>query len=211
MTKSFVKSLLPQDMSDLDSVVEKILSAHGAGIEREKGKAADIQKKLDAALEAKKEAEEAMQAALNDEDGEKELAKLKEELETAKTEKTAAEKALADYKENVETKEVNANIDKQVLAAVKAAKLHDSVLPLFEKIGYDRNLAKVDKKDGKVTNLDEVVTAIKALPEFAPHFGGESRTEGAGAGNPPPGKTEGGGQPETLLEALKDKYEGAKT
>ena len=65
MTKAFVKSLLPQDMPDVEGVVEKILSAYGAGIEREKGKTTDIQAKLDTALEAQKEAEKNLHRGSN--------------------------------------------------------------------------------------------------------------------------------------------------
>ena len=187
MKENSIRALLPKDLEGRNDIAAQLYAAMNTAVEAEQEKTAAVQKKLDAALEAQKEAEEALQAALEDGDGEKEVNDLKAEVEKLKGELKTEQEAHAATKTGYDTEKSNANIDKQVLAAVKAAKLHESVLPLFEKIGYDRNLAKVDKKDGKVTNLDEVVTAIRALPEFAPHFGGESHTEGAGAGSPPAG------------------------
>ena len=185
MNEKSIRALLPKDLEGREELAAQIYAIFNNAIMTEQAKAAAIQTKLDAALEAQKEAEEAMQAALADDSDSKELETLKAELETTKATLKAEQEAHTATKAGHVEKETNANIDKQVLAAVKDAKLHPSVIPLFEKIGYDRAKAKTDK-DGKVTNLDEVVTAIKALPEFAPHFGGESHTEGAGAGNPPP-------------------------
>ena len=184
MTRNQIRGHLPKGVEGFDAkeAEDALYTLFNDALQTERDK---LNAKITAAEERANEAEETMKAALEDETGEKELGEFKAKLEAAETRATTAEKALTDRNLEIETEKTNANVDKQVLTAVKAAKLHDSVLPLFERVGYDRALAKVDK-DGKVTNLDKVVEAIKADPSFAPHFGGESRTEGAGNGNPPP-------------------------
>lgn len=184
MTRNQIRGLLPKGVEGFDAkeAEDALYTLFNDALQSERDK---LQAKITAADEGRKEAEGALQAALADETTDKELGELKAKLEAAETALKAEQEAHTATKTGYDTEKANANIDKQVLAAVKAAKLHDSVLPLFERVGYDRTLAKLDK-DGKVTNLDKIVETIKADPALAPHFGGESRVEGAGAGDPPP-------------------------
>jgi len=211
MTRTFVKSQLPKDVEGLDGIVDAIMTAHGEAVEREKGKAKDLQGKIEALQGQVKEAEESLNAALSDEGADKELAELTEKVEKL-TSDEGADKKLAELKAQVEkltadlkaeqeahtttktgyeSEKTNAALLEKIhAAAIKAGKLDGLGVKALKKHSIDMSTVKhkIDKdKNIEITNLDDILKGIQADDVIGDLWGGEIRIEGAGNGNPPPG------------------------
>jgi len=190
MTRTFVKSQLPKDVEGLDGIVDAIMTAHGEAVEREKGKAKDLQGKIEALQGQVKEAEESLNAALSDEGADKELADLKSQVEKLTADLKAEQEAHGATKTDYTTRETNtALLEKIHAAAIKEGKLDGLGVKALKKHALDMSIVK--HKNGEITNLDDVLKHYKEDDVIGDLWGGESRTEGAGNGNPPPSNATG--------------------
>lgn len=196
MTRAFLKSLFPKDMEGVDKIVDEIMDSHGTGIEAEKAKtravteqATDLKGKITALEKAVIEAKDDSEAQKTLATVQAELDKVKSDLEKATTDHAAELKAEKDAhtatKNDYATEKLNGDMDKAVSASLKAAGYSEAAIPLFLKAGYDRTQLK-QESDGKFTDVDKFVEALKTDPVHSTFFG-TTQTVGADVGNPPHG------------------------
>ncbi|MCL2856195.1 MAG: hypothetical protein FWE19_00525 [Oscillospiraceae bacterium] len=197
-------------------VVEKIIDANGADIEREKGVAAglrdDLQKAKDDLATAKADLEKAKQP-------DSDLEKVKADLEAEKQAHAATKEQLG---KDLETEKAAHKTTQDGIAAEKdAAEERTLIAKLLETPGedgirmsaaaipialkqYDRAVVKRDK-GGKIANPEDVLKHFRE-GDFKDFFG-KTQAAGADVGKPPAGGGGGDdGQPKTLRDALAQKY-----
>jgi len=189
MTRKFLQGLALES-----DVIDKIMQAHGDGIEREKSVAESLRddiKKINADLAtARGDLEKAKQDATNDDWESKYNAEVTAHGET----KTAMQKSIDDEKSaHTATKEVYSaektasEIDSLVGELLKKAddkgiSMNAAAIPKALKL-YDRAIVKRNK-DGAIENADKVLEYFKG--EWGDFFAGTEQ-KGADVGNPPGG------------------------
>ena len=184
MTRNQIRGHLPKGVEGFDAkeAEDALYTLFNDALQTEREK---LNAKITAAEERADEAEKTMQAALEDETGEKELGELKTKLEAAETRATTAEKALTDRNAEIETQTQNAALLEKIhAAAIKEGKLDGLGVKALKKHALDMSIVK--HKNGEITNLEDVLKHYKEDDVIGDLWGGETITKGAGNGNPPP-------------------------
>ena len=221
MTRKFLTSLGVE--SDL---IDKIMDAHGEGIEREKTKAEAGKQALSEQVEAlKADLAKAEAATVSEvervrkefEGGEDFKAKYEAEVElhNATKESLKVEKeAHKATQDGYATEKDNESVDGLVKALLAEKNMHPSAIDKAVKL-YDR--AIVERKDGVIANADKIVEAFQA--DWKDFFG-EVHVVGANVGTPPASAASGKKDYKKLIdearkagktqEAVALKYEASK-
>ena len=167
MTRKFLQGLGLET-----EVIDKVMAAHGEGIEREKGVAEDLRKEVKDAKEALKVALAASKTALE---------KAKEEggegwKEKYEAEAAAHEKTKGEYQAEKE----GASIDAKVADLLKGAGMNEKAIDKALRL-YDRATVEIDEAGG-IKNGDKVLESFKKDWDG---FFGVIETQKADVGDPP--------------------------
>jgi len=169
MTRKFLQGL----GIDTD-IIDKIMDAHGEGIEREKG----VAEKLGTEIKKLKGELETAQNDLVEPEGADDLGQKVKDLQQLLDDEIEAHKTT---KGNYAAEKEGAVIDGLVADALKSTGMNEAVIPKALKL-YDR--AIVEQKDGALSNADKVIEHFKS--EWADFFM-EVRTDGTNPPTPPKG------------------------
>ena len=189
MTRNQIRGHLPKGVEGFDAkeAEDALYTLFNDALQTEREK---LNAKITAAEERADEAEKTMQAALEDETGEKELSDLKAQVEKLTADLKAETEAHATTKTGYASEKTNAALLEKIhAAAIKEGKLDGLGVKALKKHPLDMSIVK--HKNGEITNLEDVLRHYKEDDVIGDLWGGESRTEGAGNGNPPPNNDTG--------------------
>lgn len=192
MKTDFLKNLGIEDQS----VINQIMAENGKDIAHEKGKASSLQEKIDALTNDLAERDSTIADLKKLEGSDATIATLNERIKTLENEATAAK---TKYDSDIKGVKKGYLTDEYLREhGAKSIKMAKALLDM-DKIDLD--------DEGKITGLEEQLTALADTDDYKLAFSGKSGVRGispSGSGNADPNSIN---TPKTLAEIIKSQLE----